>query len=50
MIIRIFASKDVYIVQANIPRSGQRQDISRSRQRKDTPKNKRSRFEVEFTI
>ena len=50
MILRILASKDVYIVEANIPRSRQRQDISRSRQRQDTPKNKKSRFEVEFTI
>ena len=50
MILRILALKHVYIVVANIPRSRQRQGISRSRQRQDTPKNKKSRFEVEFTI
>ena len=51
MILRILASKDVYMVEANIPRSRQRQDIPRNRQDKILQKiNKKSRFEVEFTI
>ena len=36
---RCGVAKDVYIVEANIPRNRQRQDIFRNRQRQDIPRN-----------
>ena len=39
MILGILASKDAYMVEANIPKNRQRQDIARNRKRQGTPRN-----------
>ena len=53
VILRILASKDVYLAAANIPRNRQRKDIPRNRQRQDKTLlelDQESCFEVEFAI